>query len=607
MTDSAIQVELDTGHPPFDLLPEAARAQLRAKVDLHYLARGDCLLEAGQPSERVYVILKGRVQAMQGAGEAQQQFADYGPGDVLGALAVIMGRARYRYVALEDTLCHVIGASEFTALIDAHPRFAAWFHAGLSAKRRLLAEQHAPEELGRLMLTRAGQAQLAPALFVDPATSLAECVRLMRSRHVSCLLVGERGDPAIATRTDILYALALAGAGPDSPVGPLARRPLIAVEAHAVLFQALVRMTRHRVERVVVREEGRILGTLGLTEVLSHYSSHSHLIGLRLERAESIEEVAEAARGLTELVATLHAQGAKMSYLMELVSALNSRLMGKVFEQLLPRELHSKVCLLVLGSEGRSEQLLKTDQDNALILADDLDWPGIVGFSEQFSAALAQLGYPPCPGKVMVNQGPWRLSQSAWRERLIRAADDYDPQAMLELAITVDARPIAGNAALFEPVAEQIHALGRNDALMRQFAAPALNFHTPLTLFGKVKADEQGLDIKKGGIFPIVQGLRALALKSGIAETNSFRRADLLVAAGVLHPSDASDVQQALSVFMRLRLGDQLRRLRKGQAIDNHIDVRALRTLDRELLRDALRIVNQFKDSLSERFKLRGL
>ncbi|MCB1602067.1 MAG: cyclic nucleotide-binding domain-containing protein, partial [Xanthomonadales bacterium] len=116
MTDTAVQVELDTTLPPFDLLPEAARAQLRAAVDLHYLAPGDCLLEAGQPSEKVYVILKGRVQAVQIRAEVEQHFADYGPGDVLGALAVIMGRARYRYVALEDTLCHVIAATEFKAL-----------------------------------------------------------------------------------------------------------------------------------------------------------------------------------------------------------------------------------------------------------------------------------------------------------------------------------------------------------------------------------------------------------------------------------------------------------------------------------------------------------
>lgn len=605
MSQDAVQVELDTSQSPFDLLPETARAELRAAVDLHYLRKGERLLEAGEPSTRVYVILKGRVQAIEPRGATEQQFADYGPGDVLGGFAVIMGKARYRYVALEDTLCHVISAERFQALVQAHPRFAAWFHAGLSAKRKLLAENDSPEELGRLMLTRAGEAQLAPALFVDPASTLAECVRMMKSRHVSCLLVGDRSDPAIVTRTDILYALALSGLSPDSEVGPLVRRPLVAVEAHAVLFQALIRMTRHRVERVVVREDGRVIGTLGLAEVLSHYSSQSHLIGLRLERAESIEEVAEAARGLTDLVATLHAQGAKMSYLMELVSALNSRLMGKVFEALVPRDIQSRLCLLVLGSEGRSEQILKTDQDNALILADDLSWPDAEAVCERFSAALAQLGYPPCPGRVMVNNPAWRLRQSEWRERLLNWGQRYDPEAMLELAIAVDARPIAGHIELFEPIERSIAALGSNDGLMRQFAAPALAFHTPLTLFGNVRTDEHGTDIKKGGVFPIVQGLRALALKAGISETNSFRRADLLADAGALHPNDARDVQQALAVFLRLRLSDQLRKLKAGQPIDNHIDVKALRRLDRELLRDALRVVNQFKDIVAERFHLR--
>ncbi|MEZ5467350.1 MAG: hypothetical protein R3F18_06755 [Lysobacterales bacterium] len=163
-----------------------------------------------------------------------------------------MGRARYRYVALEDTLQprhrgHRISRhrcpSALRCLVSCRTQRQA----------QPLAEQQAPEELGRLMLTRAGGHSWRQRCSSIPATSLAECVRLALA-HVSCLLVGERGDPAIATRTDILYALALAGAGPDAPVGPLARKPLIAVEAHAVLLQALVRMTRHRVERVVVRE-----------------------------------------------------------------------------------------------------------------------------------------------------------------------------------------------------------------------------------------------------------------------------------------------------------------------------------------------------------------
>lgn len=598
--------ELDTSQAPFDLLPVPEQSLLRTQTEVVQFAAGTRLLQAGQPSSHVYVIVSGRVQALQSRDGVEGAFADYGPGDLLGAHAVIMGKARYSYVALEDSTCHAISAESFQRLIDRQPRFAAWFHAGLSVKRKLLAEREAPAELGRMMLTRAGEAQLAPAVFIDAGTRLAECVRLMQARHVSCLLVGDPADPAIVTRTDLLNALALGGLRPDDVVAPLIRKPLLAVDAHAVLFQALVRMTRHRVERVVVRDGTRILGTLGLTEVLSHYSSQSHLIGLRLERAESVDEIAEAAHGLTDLVASLHAQGAKMSYLMELVSALNSRLMGKLFDSLVPESMRAQVCLLVLGSEGRSEQILKTDQDNALILADDLDWPEAATVCEQFSAALAKLGYPPCPGRVMVNNPAWRLHQREWRERLYQWSSNYDPNAMLELAIAVDARPIAGNATLFEPLQRQIVALGSNDGLMRQFAAPALAFSTPLTLFGKVRTDDHGLDIKKGGVFPIVQGLRALALKAGIGETNSFRRADLLAAAGVLHANDARDVQQALSVFLRLRLSDQLRKLKDGHAIDNHIDVDALRRLDRELLRDALRVVNQFKDIVADRFRLRG-
>lgn len=606
MPPSTLRAELDTRQAPFDLLPDAEQQALRADAATCRFAAGTRLLQAGEPSPRVYVIADGHVQALQLRDGSEQPFADYGPGDVLGAFAVIMGQARYSYVALEDTRCVAIEAERFRQLLAACPAFAAWFHAGLAGKRRLLAEREAPAELGRLMLTRAGDAQLAPAVFVDAASSLAECVRTMKARQVSCLLVGDPGDPAIVTRTDLLQALALGGMRPDDAVAPLVRKPLLAVEAHAVLFQALVRMTRQRVERVVVRDGARILGTLGLTEVLSHYSSQSHLIGLRLERAESIDEIAAAAHGLTDLVASLHAQGAKMSYLMELVSALNSRLMGRVFEFLVPESIRDRVCLLVLGSEGRSEQILKTDQDNALILADDLDWPDAAQVCEQFSAALHKLGYPPCPGKVMVDNPAWRLHQREWRERLYQWSSNHDANAMMELAIAVDARPIAGNADLFEPLQRQIVALGSNDGLMRQFAAPALSFSTPLTLFGKVRTDGGGLDIKKGGVFPIVQGLRALALKAGIGETNSFRRADLLAAAGVLHASDARDVQQALSVFLRLRLTDQLRKLKAGQPIDNQIDVAALRRLDRELLRDALRVVNQFKDIVADRFRLRG-
>ncbi|WP_146907477.1 DUF294 nucleotidyltransferase-like domain-containing protein [Arenimonas daejeonensis] len=341
-----------------------------------------------------------------------------------------------------------------------------------------------------------------------------------------------------------------------------------------------------------------------MAEVLAHYASSSHLISLRLARAQTLEDIADAARGMTDLVRQLHAQGAKMSYLMELVSALNSRVMARVFEQVVPEEFRDRLCLLLLGSEGRREQILKTDQDNALILADGFDWPGLPAAMQRFSEALARIGYPPCPGQVMVNNPHWRLDQTAWRERFAQWSRVADGQTSLDLAIVLDARPVAGNTALYESLLPSLRALGKDAILLRYLADATLSKGNPLTWRGQVREAEGRADLKRGGVFPLVHGLRTLALKHGIAHRNSFDRCASLVAAGAMDAELGRDVPQALAVLMRLRLGQQLADLDAGCVPGNGVDVAALRRLDRELLRDALRVVNGFKEHVQSEFHL---
>jgi CBS domain-containing protein len=594
---------LDLERPPFDFLDAAQRARLAARIDLGYFRAGQRLITAGEPSAHVHVILKGLVQASDPQRGAEARFADYGPGELFGAFAVIAGRARHTYVAAQDTLCHLIPADAFTALLGQNPRFAAWFHEALAVKRRLLAEQQQPGELQRLMLTRVRDAHLAPARAIDPQASIATAAAELRAHRVDCLLVEDaRAGPGIVTRTDLLDALTAQGLDPQQPVGSLASRPLFAVRADEVLFQALVTMTEHHVERVVVLQDDTPIGTLGMAEVLAHYASTSHLISLRLARATSLDEVADAARGMTDLVRQLHAQGARMSYLMEMVSALNRRIMQRVFEAVVPEAQRAGLCLLVLGSEGRREQILKTDQDNALVLADDYDWPGLPAAMQHFSEALASIGYPPCPGGVMVSNPHWRLSLSQGRERIAQWSRVADGQTALDLAILLDARPLAGDASLYDALQPALQALGRDQILLRYLAEATVRHGNPLTLFGQVRHDGDGTDLKRAGVFPLVHGLRTLALRHGIAHRNSFDRARALVDAGALDPALGRDVPQALAVFLRLRLGQQLADLEAGRIPGNKVDVAGLRHLDRELLRDALRVVNQFKDHVRDAF-----
>lgn len=599
------QVDIDTRQPPFDLLDQAAQERLRRAVDLVYFARGAPILAAESPADAAYVIAKGHVEAFdpRGAG-GERAFADLGPGDLFGSHAVLSGRARHSYRAAEDTLCYTIPAAVFRELADTQSRFGAWFREGMAVKRRHRASGEAPEA-GRLLLTRAGEARPAPLVRIAADTPIASATRTLRAAGVDCLVVDapEEG-PGIVTRTDLLDALALKGQRPEDPVGPLARRPLIAIDEQALLYQALVLMTERHVERVVVRRGEELTGTLGMAEVLANYSASSHLIVLEIGRAATVAEVAGAARRLPELIGPLHAQGAKMRFLMELVTALNGRILKRLYELTVPEALRGRLCLLVLGSEGRGEQLLRTDQDNALVLAEDVSDDEVAPVAQALSEAIEACGWPPCPGGVMVRHPDWRGRAGDWSERIGCWLREPTPEAMMHLAILVDARPVAGAEALAAPVLDGLARSLGHDVALRAMADQAVRFHTPLSWFGRITGGESGTDLKKGAIFPIVHGLRTLALAAGIGERNTFRRAEALAQAGVLSEAFVRDLQQALAVLLRLRLGEQLAARERGEEPDNRIVVSTLRRLDRELLRDALRVVNQFQDLVRHRFRL---
>ncbi|MBB1473393.1 cyclic nucleotide-binding domain-containing protein [Luteimonas sp. MC1782] len=598
---------LDLSLPPFDLLDDAGRRRLQASVDIGFHPGGTTLIEAGKPSPHVFIILKGLVHAFQVDDRGREErFADYGPGDVIGAWAVMAGRARLSYRTEGDCLSHLVPADTFRQLLADNPGVAAYFNEGLATKGRLSSGSER-REAAELMVIRVGEADLAPPERVDATTSIAEASARLRERRVDCLVVYDRAHdtPGIVTRTDLLEALTEQRLPLDAPIGPLASRPLATIGTGEVLFQALIDMTEREIERVVVTEGSRIAGTLGMAEVLAHFASHSHLISLRLARARDIDAIADAASGMTRLVRSLNVNGTRIPYMMELVSALNSRIMARIFELIVPVEQRDRICLLVMGSEGRREQLLKTDQDNALVLADDLDWPGLDEAMDRFSAALAKVGYPPCPGRVMVDNPHWRMRAAEWRGRIGQWKHVHGGQGALDLSIALDARPIAGNVALFAPVKDALMALGDDGILLHHLAAATLEFATPLTFFGRVRNDGAGTDIKKGGVFPVVHGLRCLALRHGIRATASRERCAALVECGELSPALGRDLPQALNVFQHMRLDAQFAALADGRVADNHIDPARLRRLDRELLRDALHVVKDFRAHVGQSFHLR--
>ena len=334
------------------------------------------------------------------------------------------------------------------------------------------------------------------------------------------------------------------------------------------------------------------------------------MIGLRIERAHSVAELKEAGKGLDDLIKALVANGVKTRFVMDLLAAMNGRIIAKLFNIMIPDDMQPHVCLLVMGSEGRGEQIMKTDQDNAIVYRDGLVWPAMQQTLDKFSQTLIEFGFPPCPGNIMVSNPHWVRSLGDWTQIMSDWADSCDGAAQMNLAIALDAKPVAGNPAIFKAARNWfMRHLRNNDVFFSHFAKASLEFDTPLTFFGNLK-DKGQLDIKKGGIFPIVHGIRTISLEYRIKVTNTFERIDGLVEIGQLKERHGKELSEALSLFIRLRLRQQIKRIESSETghdqTPNMVDLKSLDKLERELLRDALHIVKGFKKHLALRYHLGG-
>lgn len=603
-------VEVDLSQPPFTFLDEEGRERIRSGIDLAYFDRDEIILETGQPGEYVFLIHKGEVAELDPTlPSSQARIGHYTAGDLFGAISIINGKSRYRFRAEQESLCYLLPKGLFLQLCDDYPPFNEFFRQTLSHKARLLTEQRAEGgvTMAGFMLAKVSECMRDP-LCVGETATIAEAVTTLHESHADSLLVESARGAGMITKTDLLNALVLQGLAQDSPVQDIAHFELVSVVPGQYLFEVLVLMTRFMVERVVVVDQERPVGVVEITDVLSFFSSRSYVVTLQVEQANSLAALAAASRRTPELVRALMAQGVNLRFAMGLLAALNGRIMSKAWSFVIDERYHADSCLMVMGSEGRGEQILKTDQDNGLILADEVEWPDCAEQMQRLTDTLIELGYPPCPGNIMVSNPEWVATESQWRARITHWAETRDGDSLMKLAIMLDSHAVAGNPVLLDRVREELfERCSRDEILLSYFARTTLRFSTPLTLFGSLKKQQHGIDIKKGGIFPIVHGVRTLALERRIHATSTLERLEALAEDGRLKRDFADDLGEALSLFTELRLRQQLARLDDaldGSANPDRVVVQELSSLERDLLREALHIVKDFKQRLSHRYHL---
>lgn len=461
-------------------------------------------------------------------------------------------------------------------------------------------------EMLSLVTARVRDAYVRKPVYVDGSLDLVSVCRVLSEQGVTYTLVRDGKRLGIFTTTDLRDAL-LRGEPPATlAVRDVSRFELIEVDPDAELYEALWLMVRHRVHRLLVRDGDTVLGLIGQLDLVSFVANHSHVLAAQIDEAASLSDLKAAADRTDAMITLLQEGGMRIERISRLVGALNQRLIERLWNLLAPAELVANSCLLVMGSEGRGEQIMKTDQDNALVLRDGYELPQLPEIAARFNEALAQFGYPPCPGGIMVTNPLWRGSVARFRELLRDWIYGADPQGAMNLAIFFDAAPVAGDASLLQGLREYLdRILAGGDAFMARFAAAADQFDEPQSLWTRLtlRADDQPIDLKKLGTFPIVHGVRALCLQHGVREPGTAQRLRRLVERGLIDAGLGRDLLEALHFLMEMKLRHQLRQRAAGAVPGNLVQPSALSTMERDQLRDALAINKRFRLLLRQRFR----
>jgi CBS domain-containing protein len=399
----------------------------------------------------------------------------------------------------------------------------------------------------------------------------------------------------------------------ETPVREISHFDIVTVDADDFIFDALILMTRHNKRRVAIKAGGDFVGILEDIDILGLFAGNSQLIPGRIDRARSVADLEAPARDIESQVERLHRQGIKIEVIAEITSGLNRNLFAKLFDFSAPASIREAGTLLVMGSEGRGEQTVRTDQDNALLLAGEVPDDDIDAFRERFSGALAGFGFPPCPGNVMVRNPLWSQPIDSFIRQLKTWAITPSEANTMNLGIFFDAIAVAGRPDLLDRAKKALIDLMKGESVYLAHFAHLIDRFEGVnpgmlnSLMLSVGVGAKLIDIKKSGTFPIVHGMRALAIDQGILATSTAARIEQVVGRGLFGDKFGRELAGALRVFMEMRLRSQLRAVRLAAAGEEDVvRLNELSTTDRDLLRDALRLVKQFRELVSHRYNLRA-
>ncbi len=603
-------------HAPFAQMQDAEVDDFLSHCEQQYFAPGELVIgpESGTV-QSLYYVRQGAVTGTRGLAEAVGAF-EYEAGDLFPVSAAWAGRAvTATYRANTDTFVLVLAVAHMHRLASRSTAFAQYLGQRtvqfLALSRQALQAAYATHAAAEQSLeTPLGTLIGKKLVTCDASTPLHTALQTMHQQRLGSMLVvdGAQHPVGILTRYDVLGRVALAQLPLHTPIAEVMVRPVRTLTSEHSAQDAALLMSRHGIRHVPITRDEVAIGMVSERDLFAMQRQSLKSVSTALRSATDVEALQASAQDIRRLARSLLAQGVHARQLTSMISHLNDVLTERLV-QLKAEEFGIDLkwlcwlCWLCLGSEGRAEQTIATDQDNAIILNNDVSdesREAIRHFAHAVNLALDACGYPLCRGGIMAGESACCLKLDEWRERFGHWVAQGSPQDLLNASIYFDFRPLCGDVALAQALRADVTLAARNSPrFLKMLAHNALGRSVPLNWRGAIDTDEHGaLDLKLQGTALFVDAARIYSLALGMHETNTRLRLEAAGAQWRLPETETGAWVGGFEFLQILRLRVQLEAGEAEAAPPNRIVVAGLNDIDRRILRESFRVARQLQQRL---------
>ena len=631
--DDSIKTLIETGQArhflsgiePFSFLTEASIDDAIEELSIVHYPKDRVLLVQGRSRVgHLYVVQQGSAERyFEERGQKTIQSV-LGEGDIYGGISMLLndGISVRTLRVTEDAVFYLIPKSAFLKLCDANDAFTEYFTDTFG--KRMLERSYAaiisktiqPQEEGLVFFNQPiSSIYTKQPVFGDVHLSIREAADKMSSENISSLFLkdAEGRCQGVITEKDLTKKVIAVGYDTARPVADIMSSPVLSAPRDALVFEVMMTMMTSGIRHIAITDESeQIVGILSNRDILTAQGQSPVFLVREITTATSMEEIVDRHNKLPRQIRTLISSGANAKNLTRFITTISDtileKLIGFALEQHPPPP--ARFVFMVLGSEGRNEQTLKTDQDNAIIFEDvpeasqEVVQAYFLKFGETVCTLLDEAGYAFCTGDNMAKNPQWCQPLAQWKKNFSKWIHAASGEDLLHASIFFDFRAGYGDETLVDSLRKFLYkALDGWPGFLRHLTENAMHFKPPIGFFRNFVVESKGkhrdkFDIKSA-MTPIVDFARIYALQNHIDSTNTLERLQHLYLGGILQQTEYEELEKAYSFLLQLRFARQVSAIVDEKvAPDNYINPKKLTRIEQKMLKEIFSRLEKFQAKL---------